>query len=213
MRKRAAQRTVLLAIVLATLSGCISIGGGNKNAPPAAIYALHPAGAAKAVTISKGQAAITIAVPKPDVPAGFSTDRIALYLENGRRLDYYEGALWAARLDDLLQKFVIQTARQTLPGKIVDTPDLATSPRFKLMLKVTDFQPVYERAADTPPRLDADMSVTLIALPANTITTQFTVKESTRAAANTQTAVTQGLEKLLQTMMEQTMQKIAPVLR
>ena len=78
-------------------------------------------------------------------------------------------AKWSAPLDDLLQDYVIQRAKQDLPGKVVGTPDLAPSARYRLALKVTDFGPVYADMADKAPRLDVALTATVIALPGETV--------------------------------------------
>jgi ABC-type uncharacterized transport system auxiliary subunit len=203
-------RFLLLPFVLLIVSGCISLPGGDKNAPPADIYTLHAPQAAKAGVAAK--TGVVVAVPKPEVPPGFGTERIALQLEQGRRLDYYANAKWSARLEDLLQQFIIQTARQSLPGKIFDTPDLAKAARYKMVVKVTDFQAVYPNAPDTPPRLDVAMTVTVLALPGEAVKTQFTLSRQAQASANTMTAVTQGLESLLQSVTAEAVQKLSPSL-
>jgi len=55
---------------------------------------------------------VMIVVPKPELPPGLDTERIALYLDQGHRLDYYADARWSARLDELLQNFLIEKVRQ-----------------------------------------------------------------------------------------------------
>ncbi len=150
-------------------------------------------------------------VPKPELPAGFDTERIALFLDQGRRLDYYADAKWSARLDDLLQDFLIQKAQQDLPGKVVGSPDLAAA-KYKLALKVDDFEPVYMDAPDKAPRLDVAMTVTVVTLPGETVKTQFSVKKSVPASGNTLTTITNELGDLLHSVTDEALQKAAPFL-
>ena len=151
-----------------------------------------------------------VVVPKPELPPGLDTERIALYLDQGHRLDYYADARWSARLDELLQNFLIEKVRQRLPGKIVGTPDLASSARYKLAIKVTDFGPVYAGAPDKPPRLDVGMTVTVLA--GDMAKTQFTIKKSAAAADNKLRDVTSGLENVLQSATDEALQKATPFL-
>jgi ABC-type uncharacterized transport system auxiliary subunit len=203
-------RALLLLSSLA-LSGCISVGGASsKNEPAPSVYTLHVT-AAKVNPGTLHKSAV-IVVPTPEVPAGFGTDKIALSFEEDHRLDYYAGAKWSARLDDLLQDFIIQTMRRALPGVTVGTPDLGASAQYRLTVQVVDFQPVYPKTADTAPRLDVALTLTLAALPGGAVKTSISLKRSAQASANTQTAVTTGMEQLLQSVMDEGSQKIAPYL-
>ena len=195
----------LVSIALLALCGCISVGGA-KNEPPPSLYTLHPA--AGAATRSP-QGSATIAVPKPELPTGFDSDRITLYLEKGRRLDVYAGAKWSVGLDELLQDFVIRTARQSLRAKMIGTPELAPTARYRLVVKITDFQPVYADTADGPPRLDVGITVTLLTIPGNAVKTEFSIKKSADAP-NTLSAVVSGLESLLQSVTVEALRRISP---
>ena len=150
-----------------------------------------------------------VLVPRPELPKGYDTERITLLFEQGHRLDYYADAKWSARLDDLLQDFIVQMVRHVLRDRIAATTSTAAAARYKLAVEITDFQPVYGAAADSPPRLDVAMTVTLVALPDETAKAQFSLKKSAPASANTMTAVTKELELLLQSLIKEALQKIA----
>jgi len=201
-----------LAIVsLAFTAGCASLPllGGGKPSTPESIYTIQ-ASASGPSGPSRANGQVMIVVPKPELPPGLDTERIALYLDQGHRLDYYADARWSARLDELLQNFLIEKVRQRLPGKIVGTPDLASSARYKLAIKVTDFGPVYAGAPDKPPRLDVGMTVTVLA--GDMAKTQFTIKKSAAAADNKLRDVTSGLENVLQSATDEALQKATPFL-
>ena len=194
-----------------SMSGCISLpSNGSDKGPPPSIYTLHPPQSGNAEPSRQAKAPAIIVVPKPEVPTGFDTERIALYFEQGRRLDYYADAKWSGRLDDLLQDFIIQTARHNLPGKVVDTTDLAAAAQFKLSVKITDFQPVYPNGPDSAPRLDVAMTVTLITVPGGTVKANVSVKHSAPASANRLSVITKELEALLQSLTDQALREIAP---
>jgi len=210
MRK---QRKLLVAIFSLTfVTGCAGLPslGGNKQSAPELIYTIQASGSEPSGPPRHAKGPVTIAVPKPELPAGLDTERIALYLDQGHRLDYYADAKWSARLDDLLQDFLIEKVRQRLPGKIVGTPDLGASARYKLAIKVTEFGPVYAATPDKPPRLDVGMTVTVLA--GDMAKTQFTVKKSATAAENKLKDVTGGLENVLQSATDEALQKAAPFL-
>jgi ABC-type uncharacterized transport system auxiliary subunit len=200
------------AAALAVLaSGCISIGGGDKDEPPPAVYTLNaPASGSTGAPTSKG--GILIAVPKPELPPAFDSARIALMFEEGRRFDYYAGAKWSARLDELLQQFIIDMAPSWLPGVVLQTPDVATTPRYKLVVTFTDFQPVYAGGPDSPPRLEVSLTMALVPPFGSSVKAQATARHTVPAAANTQTAVTQGLQDLLEQAVAEAFAKLKPQL-
>jgi ABC-type uncharacterized transport system auxiliary subunit len=198
-------------LVCLTLSACISIGGGDsKDKTPTSIYTLHP----KDATAVAGKGAATVAVPKPELPPGLAgTQRIALIFGAGAKMDYYADARWSAGLDDLAQAVLIQAARRGLKGAVVNTPELGASARYKLAVKITDFQPVYKDTPDTIPTLTVGMTVTVTSQPVGAAQTQFSVKKTAPATANTLTDVTKGLEMLLQAAADEAIQKAAPALQ
>ena len=207
-------RTLFCLAAALALTGCITIGGSaNKDAASTNIYTLKPAAemhAAPARAPARGRTVVV--VPKPQLPAGFDTERIALLFEQDRRLDYYADAKWSARLDDLLQDFVVSRAQDELPGKVVGTPELTPSPKYRIALTFTDIQPVYAGMADKAPRLDAAVTVSIVTVPGNAVKTQFKVQKSAPASANTLTAITNEMGKLLQTLTDEALQKAAPFL-
>jgi ABC-type uncharacterized transport system auxiliary subunit len=198
----------LLAVL--ALSGCISLPGADKNKTRASIYTLHPSPAAKQPSSAADTAPVVVFVPRPELPKGFDTERITLLFEQSHRLDYYADAKWSARLDDLLQDFIVQMVRHVLPAPIAATTDATAAAHHKLAVKITAFQPVYQLTADSPPRLDAAMTVTLFARPGETVEAQFSLQKSAPASANTMSAVTKELELLLRSLTEEMLQKIAP---
>ena len=201
----------LVVLPLLLMTGCASFLGGSKQAPPESIYTIHAAETGtNAESVKREQSVVVI--PKPELPPGLNTERIALYLDQGQRLDYYADAKWSAPLDALLQDFLVEKARRQLPRKIVGTPDLAASARYKLAVKVTDFGPVYEEGPNRPPRLDVGMTVTVLALPSETVKAQFSVKKSMPSADNKLKEVTNGLENVLQAATDEALKKAAPYL-
>jgi ABC-type uncharacterized transport system auxiliary subunit len=201
-------RVLGFAIAAVSVSGCINIPkSSTADAPPADVYTLKAAAGGSAKQGGNGG---VIVVARPEVPTGFDTDRIALMFEQGHRLDYYAGASWSGRLNDVLRNFVVQSARRDLPGKVVDTTELNASARYKILVKVTDFQPVYAGGPDGVPRLDVAMTMTLIALPSGKVAANVVAKKSAQASANRMTVITKELETLLQAVTSQALRGIAP---
>jgi ABC-type uncharacterized transport system auxiliary subunit len=149
----------LLAVL--ALAGCISLPGADKNKPQPSIYTLHPRPPQIQQSSAPGGAPVVVFVPRPELPKGFDTERITLLFEQSHRLDYYANAKWSARLDDLLQDFIVQTVRHVLPGPIAATTDAAAAAHHKLVVKITAFQPVYQITADSPPRRSSPVRVKL----------------------------------------------------
>jgi len=204
---------LFLMLPLLIVAGCSSLsllGGGKQD--QSSIYTLRATEPERAAPAAAPRGRAVIAVPKPELPPGLETERIALYFQQGRRLDYYADAKWSAPLDALLQDLVIQKVQQKLPGKVVGTPDLASSAQYKLALKFTDVAPVYESAPDKPPRLDVGMTVTVVSMPRETVRTQFTLKRSVPASANSLTTITSELGNLLQSVTDDALARAAPYL-
>ncbi|MGZ9097061.1 MAG: ABC-type transport auxiliary lipoprotein family protein [Micavibrio sp.] len=201
-------RNAALLLALSGLSGCLSLA--SSEVPPN-IYAMHyrPAPDDNASSHDFGG---VLKVQEPDLPAGFETDRIALYLEGGRRLDYYAGAKWPEPLDQVLQDAIVQAGHHALPKMTVDTQDIDMPADYKLAVKVVEFGPVYANGPDGIPHLEATMIFTLIRLPDHNIIADFTLENGHRAEANDLTSITSGLESLLHEMMVEAYETIKKAL-
>jgi ABC-type uncharacterized transport system auxiliary subunit len=152
---------------------------------------------------------VVVVVPTPELPPGFDTDRIAIQFEDGR-FDYYADAQWSARLGDLMQDVFLESAQQRLPGAIVGKPGLVPAANYRLVLKVSDFGPVYRDSPDTPPRLSAGLSLTVIELPEDMVRAQFSVTKTASASANRLGTITNDLKRLLHAAFDDALQKAAP---
>ena len=200
-------RGAFLVALSLGVSGCISVNLGGP--PPATVFTLQaPEGQMKAPS-GDVRGRTVVVVPKPDLPPALATERIALYFEQERRMDYYADAKWSGKLDELVQEFLIDRAQQRLPRTVVEKTE-AASANYRLSVKVTNFEPVYKGAADQPPRLDVEMTVTVIDLPEERIRAQFTVKKSAQASENRLTPITAELGKLLQSAIDEALAKAAP---
>ncbi len=193
-------RQILCMLACLVLAGCMSL---ISKEPPPTVYALH-AGRASSVPAMRR----VVIVPGPQVQQGFSTDQIALYLEGGRRFDYYAGARWPAEFDHVLQDFVIESARQVWPNGVVAGPDLGIPADSRLAIQVIDFAPVYSAGADGVPVLKVGMAFTLLSVPDGKILCHFTIADKKVASTNTQTAVTTGLESLAQSVVARALERI-----
>lgn len=171
----------------------LCLGACSSSRPPPTIYALH----AKAGKNQERNISHIISVAEPEVPAGFDTERIALYLYGGRRLDYYANLAWPEHLGKVLQGVIVQSAL-SVPGMMAVTPDSGIPVPYSLFVKVNDFAPVYAAGAESTPQLKASMSFRLFSLQGQETLLNTTLSAEKPAAANTQTAVISGIEELLQ---------------
>ncbi|PZP56816.1 MAG: hypothetical protein DI586_02370 [Micavibrio aeruginosavorus] len=194
------------------LSGCASTFL-QSNEAPVAIYSLRPMNEVQTLDAGKQGVAKVLEVQRPALPPGFDTARIGMYLENGRRLDYYASAKWPTSLDETLQEFTAQNARKTFPGLIVITPGSGVDAQYLLQTKVNDFQPVYAMGPQAAPLLVASISFTLLSLPEENIVTSFTVEQQVQAQANNLGVITAGLETLLQSVERKAFETIAPKIK
>lgn len=187
----------VIAIAALLLSGCTSFLRSDQ--PVAGIYALRAAPDLTAIDGGK-QVSRVVEIQRPILPPGFDTARIAMYLEGGRRLDYYSAAQWTAPLDETLQEFTTQTIRKTLSNVIIAEPGQSSGVEYLLQMRVNDFQPVYAGVANQTPQLIASISFTLVKMPEQKILTNFTIEQQDNVLSNNLGLITSGLERMLQSV-------------
>jgi ABC-type uncharacterized transport system auxiliary subunit len=158
-----------------------------------------------------GRTGIVVAVPKPELPAGFDTDQIAVYLEGGQRMDYAAHARWADNLTDMMQSFII-TALQQDCGMVVQAPRFDIPSDYRLIIKFYDVEPVYNDSAQNIPVLKVSASFTLTRYPDGERLSEFTLSKSRRAEKNSLTNIAAGLESLLQELLREAREKLKPVM-
>ncbi len=182
-------------VALALLAGCS--GALKSTEPRNIVYTLRPAESAPDADKTPGAARI-VEIAVPQVPPGFETDRIALAIQGGRKLDYYAGAKWPDILDSVLQDTIRRSARNVLPNVVAITPTQGMDGQFRLQTKINEFQPVYDDAANVAPDLRVNVEFTLVALPDNKIVSSFILTRNQRASSNTLDAAAGGLESMFQ---------------
>ncbi len=190
------------------MAGCLTL---QSNEPPPATYVLHPRFTDNSQPSPQSISAV-MEIPAPEVPSGFDTDRIALYWDKGRRLDYYSAAKWPAPLDQLMGDFLIRSASQNLPGATVISPDLSLPAQYRLAVKIMEFQPVYKGEASGIPDLYTSVRFSLVALPEEKILTDFVLSDYTVPSGDDLTAITSGLESALQNLTVKAFDRIAPLI-
>jgi ABC-type uncharacterized transport system auxiliary subunit len=207
---RTIHRLVLLMSPLA-LSACISLpfSRGEERSPPS-LFTLHETRAGTTEISTDAAARTVVVVPRPELPPGFDSERIAIQFEQDGRIDYYADAQWSANLTDLMHDVFVERAQRKLPGTVVGKPELIPSANYRLSFRVTDFGPVYRDSPDMPPRLDAGLTVTVIELPSETVKAQLTVKKNALSPENRLSTVTAELRKLLHAVMDEALERAAP---
>ncbi len=203
-------KTMSLLAVLLSLGGCSTANLLTSTAPVQTIYALRPA---PAIGAEEAGTARVVEVTKPSVPPGFETDRIALYLDGGQKLDYFSGAQWPSLLDEVVQEFTRRTATNTLPFVVAVTPSQSLDADFRLQVKVNEFQPVYDGGIEAAPRLVTNLEFTLISMPEERIVRSFSLGRQGTASSNRLDVIAAGLEKMLQEVEVEAFQKLEPHLR
>lgn len=196
------KKWIVLTAGLLALTACQGLTSSKK---PTALYNLRYTGAEIA---SMDMAGIMV-VGEPMLPSGMETDRIALHLDNGRRLDYYADAAWAESLEDVLQDVVVQAGRSALPNMLVDTPRLNVPANYRLTTKVLDFMPVYRATPAETPALKVAVNFTLVHLPEKRVVTDFMLENGQMAADNSMPAIAGGLEGLMNGVLSAAFEKIA----
>jgi ABC-type uncharacterized transport system auxiliary subunit len=203
-------RASLFVVLPLVLSACISLPfGKSEDKPPPVMYTLHEPNTAVMNVATEATGRVVVAVPTPELPPGFDSERIAIQFEDGR-IDYYADAQWSARLDELVQDVFIARAQRMLSDAIVGKPGVVPSPNYRLAVKLTSFGPLYKASADMAPRLNAGVNLTVIELPQETIRAQFSVSKTAMASENRLGAITNDLRGLLQSAVDEALEKAAP---
>ena len=198
--KTVAAMSVVLCGLLCSCSGM------KSNQPPPTVYVVKAenAGGEKAAKNLS-----IVVVPEPSVPAGFESDKIIVYLDGGRRLDYAAGANWPAPLSKMLQGFTLQSA-QGVGSILAVTPEAGVTAGYRLGFIVNDFEPVYAGNAVGVPELKVSLTFTLVSLKTDKLVDTFTIVKTQAASANSLTAITAGMESILSGMMSEALQRLAP---
>lgn len=213
MRTRRAIHHLILLVSALALSACISLPfSGGEDRPPPAMYTLDEPATGTMEISADAAGRIVVIVPRPELPPGFDSERIAIRFEQDGRLDYYADAQWSASPSDLIQDVFIERAQRKLPGTIVGKLDLVPAANYRLAVRVTDFGPVYRSSPDVPPRLDAGVTLTVIELPAESVKAQLSVKKSAPASQNRLGVITTELRTLLNSVLDEALQSAAPYL-
>lgn len=200
------KNSLMMVMAFAALAACSPL---KSTVPVPLTYALHPDfSTPQTQSLPEG----VLFVSRPGLPAGFDTDRIALYMDGGRRIDYYAGARWAEPLDIVLQDVLVRAGRHELPRMVIDSPDLNIPAQYKLAVKMNDFAPLYERGAEGLPLLRLSMTFTLVQMPHENVISDFTLHSEMRAGDNTVGAITAGLEIMLKGVLPRAYANIAEAL-
>ena len=176
----------------------------KSDQPPMTVYAVHAAPSAAAEKPAR-----VVSVAEPSVPQGFESNRLAVYLQDGRRMDYAAGAGWPGPLPKVLQDFMVQSG-SAAPGIMAVTPDSGIPAGYSLLVKVNDFEPVYGADAKSAPQLKLSFTFTL--LSGDKIVSSFTLAEAKTASANSLTVIVGEMESMLQEIAAQAFQNITNAL-
>ncbi len=196
----------ILGVIL--LAGC-SGGILKSTEPPQTTYMLRPA----SVALHETGPARIVEIPKPAIPPGFSRDRIALYLQNGQKLDYYATARWPAPFDEVIQNFTRRSLTAALPYVVTVSPTQPVDPDYRLEIKVNEFQPVYAGSFSEPPMLKVNLEFSLVRLSTEKIASSFTLNQERRANSARLDVIIAELETMLQETQTLAFEKLEPALK
>lgn len=89
-----------------------------------------------------------ISIGRPDVAPGLDTNRIAVL--KGRELDYYRGAAWGGSVNELVQKFLVNSLEDQRLFRSVTAEQARVAGDYVLDIEVRDFQAEYSDSHDAP---------------------------------------------------------------
>jgi cholesterol transport system auxiliary component len=105
MTTRKALCLSIAALATATLSSCVSFGGGKA---PAALLVLSATSTVKNGTAQTGPAREALVVLQPEVPRKLDTNRVPVQVDNSS-IAYLKGAIWADKPARLMQMLLMET--------------------------------------------------------------------------------------------------------
>lgn len=201
---------LLLSFTALALAACSPTKLLTTDEPRQTTYALR--GNAAEPSGFTGPAKI-VEIAHPTLPTGFERNRIALYMDGGRKLDYYASANWPGPLDGVLEEFTHRILASTLPAIITVSPTQPVDADFRLQTRVIDFQPVYGTSFEAAPLLQTRIEFTLVTLPAEKIVSSFTLESEIEASSPRRDVIISELEAQLQAIETEAFIKLAPHLK
>jgi ABC-type uncharacterized transport system auxiliary subunit len=179
-----ASRTLAVAALLG-LASCVQLPEPGQ-APQR--YLLEPAA-------EEGETAAiptrSLVVARPQMAPYLSGDKIAV-VHDGRRLDHFAGARWAAPLPELLRAFWRESLQRRYGLTDWGTPDA----RYTLQMVVRNLQAEYQ-GADGPPRLRVTLVAGLRDRRSGELLARSRQSRTAVASADRLDAIVAGLEGLL----------------
>lgn len=199
----------LTALTALTLGACSPTTLLTSDEPRQTTYSLRGDMAAAPYT---GPSRI-VEIAKPIMPSGFERSRIALYMDDGRKLDYYASANWPGPLDAVIEEFTHRALATTLPAIITVSPTQPVHSDYRLQLRVVDFQPVYAASHAVAPRLMTTIEFTLVSLPQQKILSSFTLRRDVAASSPRRDLIISELEAQLREIESEAFIRLAPHLK
>lgn len=200
--------TVLACTVF--LAGCNTANVLKSTEPQQTVYTLRPL---EPLEKNSNVPARVLEIAMPTLPPGMDTDRIALFLANGQKLDYYAAARWSAPLRRIVQDVTRRNVSAVLPYVVAVTTEQGMDADYRLQVKVNELQPVYEDGANNVPLLKANVEFSLVRANSDKLISSFTLFKEERASDNKLDAITLGLEKMLQDIEREAFIKLDAKLR
>lgn len=191
MQPMDARRTFLIGFSSLALSAC----GGNLLGPPDAgpIYMVAPKFPPAPPGGEKVKWALTIL--RPDVAAGFDTDRIALTQPDGM-MDFYARATYPGPLSSIVQQALLDGFEASGRIDAVAREQDALHADYDLAVELKDFAAHY-RQQDGIPDVAVSITVKLTTAHGRDIVGSFSTTQTGTAAANSAAAAAQALQLAL----------------
>ena len=169
MRERACaiMPGLLLGFVISVFLGGCAIGPGT---PAPDKYLLTPGSGPESGpasgNVSDDSAAApgathrTLSIQPVRMAPMLDNDRIAVIRE-GRIVDHYAGARWAAPLDELVRRFLEQSFENRFGPVVLRQGESRLPPSYTLAITIHDFQAEYDKETSLPPVVKIGMIVSL----------------------------------------------------
>jgi cholesterol transport system auxiliary component len=195
------RRGVVLIVAAFGCSACGSLL--ETDLPPSANYVLAPAPAAADSGVARSHADLSIG--RPDLSPGLDTERIAVL--KGRQLDYYRGAQWGGRANEVVQTMLVDSFEDQRLFRSVTAEQSRISSDYVLDVTVRDFQAEY--TSDAAPTAHVTILGRLVRVTDRQLVDTFAASAQNHASDNRMTAVAAAFEAAAQKVALELAQKTA----
>lgn len=141
-------------------------------------------------------------VARPEVSPELNGGRIVLHIEP-HRMDHYAAASWPDNLPDYLLAVLVHQLGRAGLVRSTGRGSQSGTPNYKLVLRVLDFQPVYQKTTQGIPEIVMAMELTLLRSRGQTPVFHEHFRYRSPATGERMSDIIQGLNTAFETLLQE----------